>query len=247
MRTVEEIARKLSEEYGLRTNKSDLYQRARLYRTTNGDYQWYEDWIRSQKQALGRPVYWYDVLNKLLGGKNNPAVIGQEAADEANFRDAERVIEALEEIMARAAEGNEEVRGVIEGIRQSLLGMALLAGACVDTPRSEEYLRFVSSHGCLACGRPSEPHHALGRRGTGVKPSDFGCVPLCRIPHRQLHERGRWAFERFHDVSLAEAALNLLQSYVTGSWLRCSSARSRERSGVAAGVQRVCGGLKGGV
>ena len=226
--TVDEVGRRLRDECGISASKSLLYQCVKLYTALNGDYERFVSWIEMKKRTLGRPVYWYDVVNDLLGGKNNPAVIGREAADQADSRDAERAIEAIERIITRAVEGNDEASGVIEGIRQSILGLALLAGAVPLTPRSDEYLRFVALHGCLACGRPSEPHHAFGRRGTGVKPSDFGCVPLCRIHHRQMHESGVATFERFHDVFVAEAALNLLHKYVTGSWLTMQLTQVRD-------------------
>lgn len=231
-KTVEEVARQLKERYGIRAGMSVLYQCLKLYTGLSGDFAYFVNWIADRKKKFGRPVYWYDVVNDLLGGKNNPAVIGREAADEADFRDAERGIEAIEKIMLRAAEGSEEAAGVVEGIRQSIVGLVLLAHSPATTnlpaktPRSTDYLRFVASHGCLACGRDAEPHHAVGRRGTGVKPSDFGCVPLCRTHHRQLHQSGPRCFEEFHNVSMNEVALNLLHRFVTGRWLTITVGRT---------------------
>jgi hypothetical protein len=84
------------------------------------------------------------------------------------------------------------------------------------TPRNPEYLAFIRSKPCCACGRPAEAHHALGRRGVGVKPSDFGCVPLCREHHRECHEKGTKTFQREHNLDFAEIALNLVHLYHTG-------------------------------
>lgn len=218
-KTVEEISVRLNAEYGLRAGKTLLYQCAKLYALLAGDYQRFLDWIANRKRRFGRPVYWYDVVNDLLGGKNNPAVIGREAADEQDYRDAERALESIEKIIERANRGNEEAAGVLEGFRQTVLGLMLLSPNPSSTPRSGEYLRYVASYACLVCGLPSEPHHAVGRRGKGLKPSDFGCVPLCRDHHEQLHRSGRRAFERFHRTSLLEAAFNLVHRYITGAWL----------------------------
>ncbi len=216
---VEEVADRLRTKHGIRAGRTVLLRCLKLYTVLNGDYKCYLEWIEARKRLFARPVYWYDVVNDLLGGKNNPAVIGREAADQADFRDAELAIEALERVIVRASEGSEEAQGVVEGIRQSMVGLMLLAGGSKRTARSRAYLEFVASCGCFVCGRPAEPHHALGQRGTGIKPSDFGCVPLCRLHHRQLHQSGFRHFERFHGVMLTEVALNLLHRFVTGNWL----------------------------
>jgi hypothetical protein len=59
--------------------------------------------------------------------------------------------------------------------------------------RDKRHLEYVASKPCIVCGRnPSDAHHlrfaeplALGR-----KVSDEFTVPLCRIHHRELHDRG---------------------------------------------------------
>ncbi|MEX2399637.1 MAG: hypothetical protein WD423_02625 [Rhodothermales bacterium] len=216
---VDEIAARLWAEHRIRAGRSVLYQCMKLYQGLHGDYARFEAWLASRKEAFHRPVYWYDVVEDLLGGRNNPAVIGVEEADERDYRDAERAMEAIERIILRAREGNEEAAGVLEGLRQNLIGLMLMEDRRNSTPRSAEYVRFVASYPCLACGRPSDAHHALGRGGTGTKPSDFGCIPLCREHHIALHQSGARSFERFYHVSLVEVALNLIHKFITGSWL----------------------------
>lgn len=216
---VQEVADRLLSEYGIRAGKSLLYQCMKLFQALSGDYDRYLAWIDAKQEAVNRPVYWYDVVNDLLGGPNNPAVIGREEADERDYRQAERAVEAIERIVMRAAEGNEEAAGVLEGLRQNLLGLMLIDRPSSETPRCAEYLTFVASFGCAACGRPADPHHAVGRRGTAVKPSDFGCVPLCRDHHVALHQSGTASFERFYRIDMQEIALNLLHRYITGRWL----------------------------
>jgi hypothetical protein len=59
--------------------------------------------------------------------------------------------------------------------------------------RDRNHLRFVSTQPCLACGRsPSDAHHLrfAEQRALGRKVSDEFTVPLCRLHHRELHERG---------------------------------------------------------
>lgn len=211
--------KRLREVHAIRASRSLLYECVQLYDGMRGDYPAFLAWIEHIKKTFGRPAYWYDVQRDLLGGRNNPEVIGREEADRRDFLDAERAIEAIESIVLRANESNEEAGGVLVAVRQSIQGLLLLGEGIPRTPRSGKYLQFVASYPCLVCGRISEPHHAIGRRGTGLKPSDFGCVPLCRAHHDNLHNMGRRPFEDRYDVDLAESALNLLHRYVTGSWL----------------------------
>jgi hypothetical protein len=59
--------------------------------------------------------------------------------------------------------------------------------------RDRDHLRFVTTQPCLACGRsPSDAHHLrfAQQRALGRKVSDEFTVPLCRLHHRELHQRG---------------------------------------------------------
>jgi hypothetical protein len=59
--------------------------------------------------------------------------------------------------------------------------------------RDRNHLRFVTTQPCLACGRsPSDAHHLrfTEQRALGRKVSDEFTVPLCRLHHRELHQRG---------------------------------------------------------
>ena len=217
--SVDLVVARLRSERGIQASKTVLYQCARLYEVLSGDYLKYLHWIETRKRAFGRPVYWYDVVNDILGGRNNPDVIGEEAADEVDYRDVERAMLAFDNLIERAAAGNEEAAGVLEAYRQSLASLVFLERTSNTIPRSDVYLQFVSSHGCIVCRGPSDAHHALGKRGVGIKPSDFGTVPLCRRHHDELHRVGRRSFELVHRVSLAETALNLLHRFITGTWI----------------------------
>ena len=59
--------------------------------------------------------------------------------------------------------------------------------------RDREHLKFVAAQPCLVCGRtPSDPHHIkfAEQRAMGRKVSDRFAVPICRLHHRELHQRG---------------------------------------------------------
>jgi hypothetical protein len=59
--------------------------------------------------------------------------------------------------------------------------------------RDRDHLRFVTSQGCVVCGRtPSDAHHIrfAEQRAMGRKVSDKFTVPICRLHHRELHRRG---------------------------------------------------------
>lgn len=219
------IIEALWNEHGIRANKSLLYECAKLYEVFGGRFDAFDRWKSEQKRVLGRPLTWADIQRLCLGGRSNPDVIGREEADQRDYRDAERGIEAIERILLRAREGEEEAIGVIEGIRQSIAGMLILSNTTPTTPRSEEYVEFVRSHPCLVCRRPAESHHAFGRRGTSLKASDFTCVPLCHTHHAEMHKIGRVPFEKFYRVDLVEIAFNLMHKYLTGTWVSLTIAR----------------------
>src|SRR5829696_4399461 len=59
--------------------------------------------------------------------------------------------------------------------------------------RDKKHLEYVATKPCLVCGRaPSDAHHLryAEPRALGRKVSDEFAVPLCRIHHRELHDRG---------------------------------------------------------
>ncbi len=59
--------------------------------------------------------------------------------------------------------------------------------------RDRDHVRFVAQQFCLICGRkPCDPHHLrfAESRALGRMVSDEFTVPLCRGPHREVHNCG---------------------------------------------------------
>ena len=66
--------------------------------------------------------------------------------------------------------------------------------------RSPEYLDYIRQKPCCVCQiSPAVPHHTA-RGGTGLKGSDFSCVPLCVAHHGLVHSMGRHTFQATHGV-----------------------------------------------
>jgi hypothetical protein len=77
--------------------------------------------------------------------------------------------------------------------------------------REPEYLEWIRTGSCLACGaRPVHAHHA-GPHGLGAKAPDRQAVPLCWEHHARespvsVHALGPDEFERRFSVKLLPAA-----------------------------------------
>ena len=64
--------------------------------------------------------------------------------------------------------------------------------------RSQKHLRHVRSFACCVCDSDEQPEAAHVRLGSdggmGMKPSDYYCVPLCRLHHGIQHHVGEKTF-----------------------------------------------------
>lgn len=74
---------------------------------------------------------------------------------------------------------------------------------------------WIRRHMCCVPGCPSvhiEAHHvrkgvpASEAGGTGMKPHDRWCVPLCRDHHQEAHDLGADTFDRKYGISLLDVA-----------------------------------------
>ena len=85
--------------------------------------------------------------------------------------------------------------------------------------RSQQYQHFVRSKVCLVCGGDQElqAHHCrlLGSKGTGLKPPDTYCVPLCFKCHLKLHSGGERNFWIIHNIDVARKIIELQTEYIS--------------------------------
>lgn len=216
---MKELVERVRTEHNTRVNLPLLYRCEQLYRLLDGDFARFESWINASETSLGRPIYWKDVVERLLGGRANPRIIGREEADRLDLAEVESAVEALERAFMRAYEGDEQASGTLEGIRQTLQGLSLLKRNDSSPVRDNNYLVFVRRHGCAVCNQPADAHHALGTRGHSTKPSDYACIPLCRRHHAAVHQYGATYLERMYNIDVFETAFNLFHCYATGKWL----------------------------
>lgn len=80
--------------------------------------------------------------------------------------------------------------------------------------RSEKHREFVRRLPCSVptCRTtPCSPHHfrSAATSGTGVKPGDEWCTPLCHEHHSEFHQRGWLSFEDKYKINLREIALGV--------------------------------------
>jgi hypothetical protein len=87
--------------------------------------------------------------------------------------------------------------------------------------RDKEHRQFVAAQPCLVCGRsPADPHHLrfAQPRALGRKVSDEFTVPLCRVHHDALHQRGdEAAWWKSVNIDPVPVALALWRSTRSGA------------------------------
>ena len=84
--------------------------------------------------------------------------------------------------------------------------------------RSKKYMEWVSTLPCVICNRPgqSDPHHVriFGNAGTGQKPDDCWCIPLCREHHNEIHSIGMYSFQERHNVLMVKLLMLVCQEWI---------------------------------
>lgn len=83
--------------------------------------------------------------------------------------------------------------------------------------RSDDYLKFIDSLPCLACGGQATHHHVriAGHCGTGQKTSDHLALPLCPVPcHGYLHQIGEFEYWDQHFIDPLKEIINCLSKYI---------------------------------
>ena len=78
-----------------------------------------------------------------------------------------------------------------------------------------KHRQWVRGHECLVSGCMNRDIEAAHVRtggtggGTGIKPSDWWCVPLCSEHHKLQHSVGEREFERMYQIDLKAEARKL--------------------------------------
>ena len=62
--------------------------------------------------------------------------------------------------------------------------------------KNSSYIKWLRCMPCCVCKAPAEPHHVRSTTtipyqlagGTGLKPNDLMCIPLCRAHHNETHD-----------------------------------------------------------
>lgn len=72
-----------------------------------------------------------------------------------------------------------------------------------------EWLRHQDCAAMWDCSGDVVAHHVrLGQNGgTGIKPSDYRCLPLCDKHHKELHQHGEATFFAKHNHETPEQAM----------------------------------------
>jgi hypothetical protein len=206
--------RRLQEEIGVHENT--LRECARFWRSFEGSPRALEAWMNEMED-----VRWIDAQRRIRS-LSDPRVVGVENYVGSLARRIEGVgkdIAELQEVLSRA--------DVEEELRESALATAHAAVEEVlsiphemmdtTTPRSPAYLKWVRSQPCCVSGSVEsvEAHH-LEQGGTGMKGSDFSCIPLDSTLHMKLENRGHVWFENTYEVNLRYELMRHLHRFLTG-------------------------------
>ena len=106
--------------------------------------------------------------------------------------------------------------GQCGGFSRRIVWQSMTDGGIVDGWRDDAWREYIRSLRCCLCGtnrKPRRPHHVrrfTDKKGTGLTPPDYHCVPMCDACHESVH-RGygdRWP-------AVMEAWLPLMIRYFT--------------------------------
>ena len=90
--------------------------------------------------------------------------------------------------------------------------------------KNKKYILWLKFRSCIVCGKDSEPHHVRQLAyipykyagGTGSKPSDLMCIPLCREHHEDI-ERSPEQFSKEYHIDIQKEIILCLAEYIV--WL----------------------------
>ncbi|RME56842.1 DUF968 domain-containing protein [Candidatus Parcubacteria bacterium] len=77
--------------------------------------------------------------------------------------------------------------------------------------RSEKHLKYIRSLPCCACGSPgpNDAHHiiSVGNGRMGSTAPDSHAIPLCRVCHMRLHDKGIGISDQWRWLALTLAEI----------------------------------------
>ena len=137
----------------------------------------------SELKSLDQPEAFTDWAHRALPLKNRLLP-----------RDAAKVEAAFTAALAQL--GSNQIEGDPAHNEVTLLAANAVTATPIGKPvreRDRHHLKFVTTQPCIVCGRtPSDAHHVKFAEPSamGRKVSDRFTVPVCRLHHRELHQRG---------------------------------------------------------
>ena len=195
----------LAEDIGI--SMSNVYRAIQLARHFHTESDLARFWEECQQKGI-RPSLTYIKNNVLPDPHRRPEAYGGRAnvADElmARVESLTIGIEQLHDILHDASldiDKRREVAGVLLKT-QAIAHEAATALVPQDSgdERSDTYLAYIRTLGCIICDMPAEPHH-IDTGGIGMKGSDYLTVPLCRRHHDEAGQN-KVNFERWYGIGL---------------------------------------------
>jgi ElaB/YqjD/DUF883 family membrane-anchored ribosome-binding protein len=176
-------------------------------------------------------VRWYHIQRELRGNETQEKLSDPEKAKKLKDKiksKVEKTAQQLEQLNTLAeqasAEEQDEVRGLtqaaVKEIQRTSRNFFASGEIEPDTkkriPRSEEYMEYIRNMPDPIDGTTNvDPHHCdVG--GTGIKGSDFSCIPLSREHHNEIEDNTESWFEDKYNVDLNELQKQYMHYFLTG-------------------------------
>lgn len=77
---------------------------------------------------------------------------------------------------------------------------------------NKEYEKWIKKQPCFICGKKEVDNHHMWHG----RSNSFLSSPLCRVHHREYHDKEWQAFEKIHNIECAWELIKLLSRYIDG-------------------------------
>jgi hypothetical protein len=186
-----------------------------VYKHFGGDESAFEQYLRT----LTKPTE-YAVFD-LIQANTDPKVLGEKALADRVVNRVERLATDLEQINDLVEQGvieQEEISPLLQSLHENLSKFKEREDPFSKRviPRSKEYLNLVRQLPCLVTGSTTVEAHHTEVGGKGIKGSDYSCVPLDPLLHKEYHDLGPSEFERRNDVRIGDLVARTMHLVLTG-------------------------------